>query len=412
MKPRIVLNYGIGSASPSAIAAAARGKYDLTWLCDLRDTHSRAMVPILSRLGTVVTGTGGSSLDERAAAIAAYGPVGIVTFCDTLVWDTAQLARKIGLPYHTPHTARAVTDKYVQRQVLAAAGLQDISFRRVKSRGALINAVCELRRPVVVKPLHGQGSRNTFRIRGPADLKAMLATVNGAVTRGFIVEEELPGIPDDELGPGVGDYVSVETVTVRGRHHVAGVVGRLTLATPFRERGWFYPSTLDASTADEVRRLVLRALTALGIRTGVTHTEVKLTPHGAEIIEVNGRLGGHVSWLIGRHGGPDLIDAALQASLDRVQAGPASAPRGVAFRHAPPAPMRVGVVEEVTGLREVRGMACVETVEVKVRRGMMLDWREGTGSCLAEISGVAGSHQEMVERTDRIERLLQVSLVA
>jgi hypothetical protein len=72
--------------------------------------------------------------------------------------------------------------------------------------------------------------------------------------------------------------------------------------------------------------------------------------------------------------------------------------------------MKVGIVRDVAGVREVRGMTGVEAVDVRVRRGMKLDWREGTGSYLAEISGSARTHEEMVECTDRIERLLQVSL--
>jgi biotin carboxylase len=411
MKPRIAVNYGLGSASPTAIAAAASGKYDLLWLCDLGDAHSRTMTAFLARLGTVITTTRGSSLDERAKAVDAANPAGIVTFCDALVWDTARLASRLGLPSNSLHTARAITDKFSQRRVLGTAGLQDIGFRLVKSRCALIDAVRDLRRPVIVKPVRSQGSRNTFRVAGPADLKATLASLNGELTRGYVVEEELTGTPG-QLGPGIGDYVSVETVTVGDKHHVAGIVGRLTLAAPFRERGAFYPPKLDAATTETVCTLVRRALTALGVSVGVCHTEVKLTPAGADIIEVNGRLGGHVSWLIRRNGGPDLVDAALQASLDRWGTLDAGRQDRISFRHLPPAPMRVGVVQGVTGLREVRGMAGVEAVEVRVRHGMTLDWRQGTGSCLAEVSGMAGSHDEIVRVTDRIERLLRVSLAA
>src|SRR6185437_11161047 len=164
MKRRIAINYGLGSASPTAIAAAANGKYDLLWLCDLGDAHSRTMTAFLARLGTVVTTASGASLDERAKAVHAADPAGLVTFCDALVRDTANLASALGLPGHSLPTARAITDKYCQRQVLAAAGLQDIGFRLVKNRRALTDAVRDLRGPVIVKPVSSQGSRNTFRV--------------------------------------------------------------------------------------------------------------------------------------------------------------------------------------------------------------------------------------------------------
>ena len=37
------------------------------------------------------------------------------------------------------------------------------------------------------------------------------------------------------------------------------------------------------------------AIKALGVRVGFLHTEIKLTPDGPRIIEVNGRLGGSVA---------------------------------------------------------------------------------------------------------------------
>jgi biotin carboxylase len=367
------------------------------------------MIPVLRRHGTVLTSAADASLDERAEAIAAAKPDGILTFCDALVPGTALLAWRIGLPYHSPTVAQTIADKYAQRRALAAAGLQNIEFRRVTSHRALISAVHELRPPVVVKPVHGRGSRHTFRVAAPADLDAVLATLNGEVADGFMVEEELRGTPDP-LGRGVGDYISVETVTVDGAHRVAGVVGRLTLAPPYRERGFFYPSTLCPDTKQAACDLVLGALAALNVDNGVSHTEVKLTPGGPEIIEVNGRLGGYVSWLINRNGGPDLVSAALAAALGQRLPVTGRDPRGVTFRHIPPAPHQVGIVQDVAGLGEVRELAGVESVALRVRRGTLLDWRDGTGSYLADISGMAGNHEEMAEYVERIEQLLQVSL--
>ena len=42
---------------------------------------------------------------------------------------------------------------------------------------------------------------------------------------------------------------------------------------------------------------------ALGVSTGCLHTEVKFTPDGPEIIEVNGRVGGGVPEMLERAAG-------------------------------------------------------------------------------------------------------------
>lgn len=409
MIPRVVVNYGLGSASPAVIAAAAAGTCDLTWHCDLADPHCQAMIPVLRRLGPVTVSGPDASLDDVTRDLAALRPRGITTFCDARVLQTAELASRLGLPGNPPPAASLITDKYAQRQALRSSGLQDLQYRLVTTHDALERTVRELTGPVIVKPVHGQGSRHTFRIAAESDFAAVRAAVLPAeLAEGYIVEEELAG-RSGELGDGIADYVSVETVTAGGEHHAAGVVGRLTLAYPFRERGGFYPSTLQGDLSDAVSRLAASALTALGASSGVSHTEIKLTPRGPEILEVNGRLGGHVAWLIRRNGGPDLVRAALLATLGESPALNTRPPGGVAFRHVPPAPLRIGVADRVDGVRQVRDMPGVEAVEMRVRRGTLVDWREGTGSCLAEISGWADTHQEMVRCTSCIEDLLRVT---
>jgi biotin carboxylase len=410
MTPRVVVNYGLGAASPAVIAAAAAGTCDLTWHCDLADPHCKAMLPVLRRLGHVTVSGPGALLDDVTRGLGTLRPRGITTFCDARVLQTAQLASRLGLPGNPPPAATLITDKYAQRQALRSSGLQDLQYRLVTTYAALERAVRGLNGPVIVKPVHGQGSRHTFRIAAEGDFIAVRAAVLPAeLAEGYIVEEELAGRPA-ELGDGIADYVSVETVTAGGEHHVVGIVGRLTLAYPFRERGGFYPSTLEGELANAVSRLAASALTALGVSSGVSHTEIKLTPRGPEILEVNGRLGGHVAWLIRRNRGPDLVRAALLTALGESPVLETDPAGGVAFRHVPPAPQRIGVADRVDGVRQVRDMPGVEAVEMRVRRGTPVDWREGTGSCLAEISGWAGTHREMVRCTSRIEDLLRVTL--
>jgi biotin carboxylase len=407
---RLIINYGPGAAGPATIASAAENAYELIWHCGLADDHARRMVPVLRRSGTVVTTPARATADEQARALRSFAPGGITTFCDGLVQDTALLAEKLDLDGNSPRAARTVIDKAQQRGALQAAGLQNLRFAVARSRQALITAVASVGAPAVVKPVHGRGSRNTFRVATQADLRMVLDFLGpDQLCDGYIVEEELAGQPAGP-GQGIGDYVSVESVTVAGSHRVAGIVGRLTPAVPFRERGGFYPSAVRQDTAESAGELTLRALTALGISSGVTHTEVKLTPAGPEVLEVNGRLGGHVAWLMQRNGGPDLVRAALDAALSRPSALGSAQPDGVSFRHLPPAPMQVGLVTGISGVQQVRGLREVESLDVKVRRGTKLDWREGTGSCLAEIGGWAPTAAAMVACAQRAEKLLHVAL--
>ena len=58
--------------------------------------------------------------------------------------------------------------------------------------------------------------------------------------------------------------------------------------------------------------MVADAIEALGIRTAVVHTEVKLTPEGPRLIEVNGRLGARPPFILQ---GISKVNLFLEACL-------------------------------------------------------------------------------------------------
>ena len=90
----------------------------------------------------------------------------------------------------------------------------------------------------------------------------------------------------------MADYVSVETFVSCGRTSHAAVTGKIALADPFRETGSFIPAHLSADTLNAVLDVASAAVDAIGVTLGAFHTEIKLTPDGPRVIEVNGRLGG------------------------------------------------------------------------------------------------------------------------
>jgi len=55
--------------------------------------------------------------------------------------------------------------------------------------------------------------------------------------------------------------------------------------------------------------LATAATKALRVRTGFLHTEIKVTPSGPRVIEVNGRLGGGLPNLLQQAAGFDLLRA-------------------------------------------------------------------------------------------------------
>jgi biotin carboxylase len=168
------------------------------------------------------------------------------------------------------------------------------------------------------------------------------------------------------------------------------------------------PSTLSEARRAEVLALTTAALTALGVRHGITHTEVKLTPGGPRIIEVNGRLGGYVAELVRRARGFDLVRAALTVALGRPGDPPPTAYRRHAFQFFLTPPMDAVTLRRLDGIDELGAVPGIHLVEVLVEPGAALDWRRGTLAYLGIVHGSAPDHRGVRRLVDLVGRTLRI----
>jgi hypothetical protein len=106
-----------------------------------------------------------------------------------------------------------------------------------------------------------------------------------------LIEEEIAGVAHP-LGPWLGDHLSVQTMSFAGKHQLIGVMDKPPHAPPFRATGDVCPSVLPDDLRMECERVALAAIDALGIEYGWSHTELKLTEDGPNLLEVNGRMSG------------------------------------------------------------------------------------------------------------------------
>jgi hypothetical protein len=241
---------------------------------------------------------------ELVARLARHRPAGITTFSEGMLPWTAALAAGLGLPYHDQETVTALTSKWEQRRRLAVAGVDALRCDRVTDRAGILTVLAERPGPVVVKPQRSQSSIDTYLVRTAADLPAGLTPTP---ERPFVVEDYLPGTNQGEFG----DFVSAETFVDGDRTYPLGIAGKYPMLPPFREQGCFLPTHLPASRHAELFRLATDASRALGVRSGLVHTEIKLTPDGPRIIEVNGRLGGFHAELYQRATGQNLLELGI-----------------------------------------------------------------------------------------------------
>ncbi len=367
---------------------------DIVWLLEERKcTQPLATRRLLAHLGSVRC-CDDLGVDSLIDALRPAALDGIMVSDDSALELAARLAGELGLPFHSEAVISRLTDKAAQRQALGQAGLPvpahvllptTASIRRRQQLAASVTL------PAVLKPRRGAASRETYSVTDQAHLDGLLASprLSGSAAEDFALETFLP--TDERLDISFGAYVSVETLVVGGAATHVGITGKFPLAPPFRESGSFVPAVLPAGAAPAIRQVAGQAAAAIGVRDGVLHTEIKLTPHGPVVIEVNGRVGG---------GGLDeLYDDRMGISLRRLAAGAAlgcESPPGLgrlsadgfAYAYFLQPPIDAHRVTALSGLDRLRAQPDVRHVEIGRGPGDSLAWQEGS-QCVVAVTGTA-----------------------
>ncbi|WP_433186782.1 ATP-grasp domain-containing protein [Actinoallomurus sp. CA-150999] len=387
--PNLVVVYDEGSASPMEIRTGLARLGDVTFVLP-PSAHNDRLAPLLRELGDVVPVP-----DAEPAAIdevARLKPDAVLTFSERRVRLTAALTERFGLPGHRKTTAVLLTDKSLQRERLRGTGVDPIRSATLTGPEDWPRGVRDVGLPAVLKPLIGEGSRSTYLIEDEADGLRTMRELPGPM----VLEQYLRG---RDSGP-FGDYVSVESVTSHGRVSHVAVTGKYPLLPPFRETGAFWPSSLSSAECAALCELAGKALEALGIDSGVTHTEIKLTGDGPHIIEVNGRVGGHLTELYLRAMGLDLVELAGRTALgEDVGRHPAPATNDVFFQYFNPAPRQAAKLAAAHGAAEVRRLPGIAAYRRLIQPGEMVTDTVMTQR-LDIISGSAPDHQIMFKILD------------
>jgi biotin carboxylase len=349
VRPRVAVLHHARSFFPFDLFQQVGDAAEIVWVIDGSQSEDDNSARLLPRLGTVAD-IEGLDFDQAARALADHRPDGIVTFVDDHVEAAAALAERLGLVYHSPAAAHTLVDKRLQRAALDDAGIAGPRFWPVPadlSDVELADLAATIQYPAVLKPAEGSGSRGIRRVGDAAELVRLLdGDARGA---GSVVEQYLHDAPWED--DWAATYLSVESVVSGGRPSHVAITGRFPLAEPFRETGNFIPGLLEPRLHEPVLAMVDGAVEALTISNAVIHTEIKLTPDGPMLIEVNGRLGGRPPFVLHDVSTVNLFRAAFQVAAGIPVRFEGLAPCfGVGFWLMLQPPMAATRVESITGL--------------------------------------------------------------
>lgn len=212
-------------------------------------------------------------------------PDRIVSNWEPLVLLAARLREHYGLPGMSVDAVNGFRDKQIMKERVAAAGLRVPRSKRVRTEAEVRAAAEEIGYPLILKPIAGAGSADTFRCRDAAELDAAIKATRHVQEASC--EEYIEG-----------DEFTFDTLCVGGNTVYENVAHYLPKPIEARSVEWISPVIITVRDLKQPKlqpglTLGRNVLKALGMVDGFTHMEWFLTPKGEAIFgEIGCRPGG------------------------------------------------------------------------------------------------------------------------
>ena len=197
----------------------------------------------------------------------------------------ARLREALGVPGMSVEQAIPFRDKESMKQVLDAAGVRTPRHARARTEAEVRDAAERIGYPLIVKPIAGAGSADTYPLRDEDEL-----------AEGLELVKHVPEVSVEEYVEG--EELTFDTVCAEGEilfHNVAWYRPKPLVA---RLNAWISSMAIalrDTEVPDVMkgRELGEKVLQALGFRTGFAHMEWFLTPAGEAVFgEIGARAPG------------------------------------------------------------------------------------------------------------------------
>lgn len=286
---------------------------------------------------TVVANFHPPALLAAARVVAARETVtGVLCWDEARIHAAAVVAQELGLPGGDPKVIERCRDKYLTRVALAESEIPQPDFALVGTIDEALAAADRLGYPVVLKPRAAAASYGVVLAPGVAEVTEHFSFSHDA-TVPEAPQHSSPVLVEEYLE---GPEISVDSVVSDGVVTAVFVARKQIGFPPFFEETQHLVHGADPLLADTGFRALIQAVhSALGFRTGWTHSEFKLTAVGPKLIEVNARLGGDLIPYLGLRAtglNPALLAAAAATGRPIDVTGPdVVAVAGVRFLYAP-----------------------------------------------------------------------------
>ena len=177
----------------------------------------------------------------------------------------ARLREELGLPGLTVQQTLPFRDKERMKQLLDAAGLRTPRHVAARTVAGVWTAADQIGFPLIIKPVDGAGSADTYRADSAAELDAVLPSLR-----------HVPQVSVEEFIDG--EEFTYDTICADGRVLVENICQYHPRPLMTKMHEWISPITMALRDLDEPglqggRELGAAVLRVLGFRDGFTHME-------------------------------------------------------------------------------------------------------------------------------------------
>jgi biotin carboxylase len=341
------------------LAAAERLGVDVVVGCERRQAMADAMGD-----GAVVVAMGkvDAAVEIIAALHARRSLDAVLAVDDQGLVVAAAASARLGLTHNPIEAVAATRDKAALRARLGAGAVAQPDYRVVAPGQSVAAAATQIGYPCVVKPVSRSGSQGVIRVDDDVQASAVAERVRAIVG---------PGEPVLVEGFVAGAEVAVEALLVGGVLEVLAIFDKPDpLDGPFFEETIYVtPSRQPAPILASMAATVTAAATAVGLREGPVHAELRVGADGRPVvIEVAARsIGGLCARSLRFGAGVSLeeiiVRHAIGAGLDGLRRETqASGVMMVPIRAA-------GMLKQVSGQAEALAVDGVVGLEISIPAG-------------------------------------------
>jgi biotin carboxylase len=348
-------------------------------------------------------------VEAVVAAARRHAVRGVLTVAaERAVPVVAAVAEALGLPGIGSETAHAMTNKIAMRRRLADAGVPQPRFAGVRTLHEGRAALETVGLPAVLKPVDGAGQRGLFRLDSVDDLESHLhAALAASTCEEAIVESYHEGAEVNTLLVAHGGAVHLVTASDRLRPRGAGFGVALA---------HLYPSRFFGDVLDELTRVAVASVHALGLREGIAYPQLLVTDEGVRVVEVAARIPGGQMGDVPRYGvGVDLVHVAVRQAVGAPLPAELISPRfdqplAVRFLTAEPGPLSPGRVRRVGSVDPVLAAPGVVQADVYLVEGETIRPVERDGDRRGYVIALGDTTLQALGRADAAAASLDVDV--